>query len=113
MRQADNISVSELREMSKKMFDPIVKAVVDVRRRVAVFDADLHSDEEMYLLQNGSGQDDLWGINLWPEKYGEDGFIEFDSLINLRPYLNNRSRGVENAELRGLIREIIGGIVRN
>jgi len=54
-------------------------------------------------------QQDLWGINLYPdmERNGPD-FIEFDSMINLRPSQNNRSRGVENKETRDLIIAIVG-----
>jgi hypothetical protein len=111
MKQVDKISASELAEFSKKMFDPLVKAVVDVRKKILVIDADMHVDEELYLLDNGSNQADLWGINLWPDKYGSEDFIEFDSMINLRPYQNNRSRGVDDAEIRRQIRDIVGGVV--
>ena len=105
------IKLQELEEMSKRMFEPIVKAVVDVRSREIVVDADLHSDEELFLLENGSKQADLWGINLWPDKYGTLEFVEFDSMINLRPRQNNRSRSVQNAETRTLILEIVNEVV--
>jgi len=93
--------------MSAKMFDPLVKAVVDIRKMVIVLDAGLHSDEELYLLNNGSSQEDLWGINLWPDKYGTEEFVEFDSMINIRPYQNNRGRGVQDANIRSMILEIV------
>ncbi|MDR1541838.1 MAG: DUF5674 family protein [Clostridiales bacterium] len=111
MQQIDRISVEELRKMSKKLLDPLVKAVVDVRRKIVVVDADLHVDEELFLLENGSAKEDLWGINLWPELYGGCGFIEFDALINMRPFQNNRSRGVEDESVRRRIQEIVGGVV--
>jgi len=97
--------------MSEKMFEPIVKAVVDINRKIVVIDADLHSDEEMFLLENGSKQEDLWGVNLWPDKYGTNDFVEFDSMINLRPRQKNRSRGVEDAGTRKLIIEIINEVI--
>ena len=101
------VKLRELEEMSKKMFEPIVKAVVDVKSGVIAVDADLHSDEELFLLENGSNQADLWGINFWPSKYGTDGFVEFDSMINLRPRQNNYTRGVQSAETRALIMDIV------
>jgi hypothetical protein len=107
MKIIDKISVAELSAMAEKMFDPLVKGVVDISRRVLVVDAGLHSDEELFLLDQGSKQADLWGINLWPEFYGTDDFIEFDSMINLRPSQNNRSRGVEDADIRQKICEIV------
>ena len=50
----------------------------------------------------------LWGINLYTDRVIPE-MIEFDSMINIRPRQNNRSRGVEDAETR----ERIIGIVRN
>ena len=89
------------------MSEPLVKGVVDVMRRLLVVDAGLHSDEELLLLEQGSNQDDLWGINLWPEHYGTEDFVEFDSMINIRPGQNNRSRSVEDTGIQQLICEIV------
>jgi hypothetical protein len=111
MVTVNKISLAELREMSKKMFDPMVKAVVDVRLGVMSVDADLHSDLEGFMLDRGSVQADLWGINLWPENYGNDAFVEFDSLINIRPYQGNRTRGVESPEICEKIRAVVGEAV--
>ena len=36
-----------------------------------------------------------------------DDFVEFDSMINMRPSQGNRSRGVESAQLRKTIIEIV------
>jgi len=108
MREVASISINELQEMSLKMSEPLVKGVVDVSLRKLVIDAGLHSDEELFLLEQGSRQEDLWGINLWPEYYGTPDFIEFDSMINIRPAQNNRSRGVEDEAIQQLIITIVG-----
>ena len=107
----DKISRSELKELMQKMFGNFVKAVVDINKKIMVIDADLHSDEESLLLQNESKQEDLWGINLYPEIDSED-WIEFDSMINLRPSQNNRSRGVDSPEIRKIIIEIVNSLVQ-
>lgn len=104
------ITISELNEMSHKM-GGFVKGVVDIAQEVMVVDADLHADEEKFLLERGSNQDDLWGINLYPAIQGDD-FIEFDSMINVRPRLKNMSRGVESEELQKRIREIVTKLVQ-
>ena len=102
------ISIAELGAMAEKMFGNLVKAVVDVRLCLLAVDTELHSDEEAVLLDNGSQQADLWGINLYPEYDPADaGFIEFDSMINLRPSQGNRSRGVDSAEIRQVITDIV------
>jgi hypothetical protein len=106
----EKITVSELKEMSGKMFGNLVKAVVDTEKEIMAVDAELHADEEALLLENGSKQETLWGINLYPEMTGDD-FVEFDSMINIRPKQENRSRGVDNEELQKKILEIINKLV--
>ncbi len=104
----EKITVERLQAMAEGMFGNLVKAVVDVERRLIAVDAELHADEETLLLEDGSRQRDLWGINIYPEMgRGSPDFIEFDSLINLRPAQNNRSRGVEDAETREKIISVV------
>jgi hypothetical protein len=113
MRMVDaqnSVTLIELRKMAEDMFGDFVKAVVDVKLNEMVVDAELHADEEAMLLENGSDQIDLWGINLYPELEGSD-FVEFDSMINLRPSRGNRSRGVEDPEIRERIQEIVTALV--
>jgi len=107
MQLVDRISVSELQAMSEKMSEPLVKGVVDINERLLVIDAEMHVDQEQFLLERGSKQSDLWGINLWPEQYGSYSFVEFDSMINIRPWQNNRSRSVEDHALREIITAIV------
>lgn len=89
------LSFNEFNQMAGRIFTDMVKAVVDVDREVIALDAELHSDLEALLLENGAKQKSLWGINLYPQMQGDE-FIEFDSMINVRPSQGNRSRGVEN-----------------
>lgn len=102
----NKINIKELKEMSSKIFGNLVKAVVDVEEGILVVDAELHSDQEAYLLQLGSKQENLWGINIYPD-LKEDGRVEFDSMINLRPSQGNNSRGVEDENIRKKILEIV------
>ncbi len=106
-----SITISELEEMSKNMFGDLVKAVVDIEKEIMAVDAPMHADQEKYLLERGSKQENLWGINLYPEFYGEEDFLEFDSMINLRPNFGNNTRGVEDEKLRGKITDIINKLV--
>lgn len=101
------ISITELSNMAEKMYGNLIKAVVDLQKGILVVDAEMHADEEQYLLDSGSKQNDLWGINLYPSKFGTDDFIEFESMINIRPRQQNMSRGVEDPKIRKLIIELI------
>nr|WP_253285757.1 DUF5674 family protein [Oscillibacter sp. MSJ-31] len=103
----EKISRADLAKISGHYFGDMTKGVVDVEKEIVAIDAELHADLETLLLENGSRQEQLWGINLYPDENGED-FIEFDSLINIRPRQNNRGRGVNDPAIREKIREIIG-----
>ena len=100
------LSLNDLRKMAAGTFGDIVKAVVDIDRALVAVDAELHSDLEACLLQEGSHQRNLWGINLYPEVSGDE-WIEFDSMINVRPSQGNRSRGVDDEAIRNTIIRII------
>lgn len=95
-----------LLELQTHYFGDMVKGVVDVAEKKIALDAEMHADLETLLLESGSRQENLWGFNFYPEMDGED-FLEFDSLINIRPNQGNRSRGVEDPGIRNTIAEII------
>lgn len=104
------ISTQRVLEMAAERFGDMVKAVVDTNRRRLALGGELHSDEEAALLELGSTQADLWGINIYPEKARSE-WVEFDSMINIRPRLGNRSRDVEDAGRRELIYEIVDSLI--
>ena len=105
------ITKAELNEMAKQQFGDMVKAVVDVEQHIMAIGGELHSDEEAMLLDQGSVQKNLWGINLYPEQPATE-WIEFDSMINVRPSGGNRSRYVESAEVRESITVIVSRLVK-
>ncbi|MCL5071447.1 MAG: DUF5674 family protein [Actinobacteria bacterium] len=104
------IKLSELREMTAMMLGNLIKAVVDIKKEIMVVDAELHSDEEALLIKEGSKQQDIWGINIYPD-LPADQRIEFDSMINLRPRLGNRTRGIEDPEIRYKIKLIVNRLI--
>lgn len=105
------IFLDELRRLAAERFGDMVKAVVDVQRRIMIVDADLHADQEAELLAGGSRHQDLWGINFYPD-LPEPDWLEFDSMINLRPSFGNRSRGVDDPETRERIASLVRELVR-
>ena len=109
--EVNPIAMSELRDLARRRFGDMIKAVVDLRRRVMLLDAELHADQESELLAEGSSQSDLWGINLYPDLDGPD-WLEFDSMINLRPSFGNRSRGVDDPATRDAIAGLVQALVR-
>lgn len=106
------VALEHLRTMAEGLFGELVKAVVDVEQGLMAIGGDLHADEEALLLGAGSSQPDLWGISLYPDRQGESDWIEFDSMINVRPRQGNRSRSVDDVEIRRRIVEIVDALVR-
>ena len=107
----DKISKQRLTEMAEKMFGNLVKGVVDVEKQIMAVDGELHADLQAYLIESGSNWQNLWGISLHPKKQGQD-FIEFDSVINIRPSQNNRSRGVADVKIQEKIINIANKLVQ-
>ena len=101
-----SITNKDLTEIAKNIFGDMVKGVVDIEKEIIAIDAELHADLEAFLLEIGSNQENLWGINFYPE-IEDDNFLEFDSMINIRPSQNNRSRGVDSEEIQAKIIEIV------
>lgn len=99
------IEPEELCVLVERFFEDMVKYVVDVERGVIAIGGELHADAEATLLEQGSRQADLWGANYLPGR-GEEGCIEYTSLINIRPAQENRSMEVQDLGLRDRIREL-------
>jgi hypothetical protein len=108
---SEPIAIDDLRSLIPGRFRDFVKAVVDLRRGILLIDADMHADQQAALLAEGSDQRDLWGINLYPQLEGAD-WIEFDSMLNLRPSFGNRSRGIEDAETRAAVAALVESLLR-
>lgn len=106
----DRVSIAELKEMAAAMFGDMVKAVVDVEKGTVAVDGELHADLEALLIEAGANQAGLWGINFYPDMVGDD-FVEFDSMINIRPSQGNRSRGVDDPEVRKMILAVVDQVV--
>ena len=101
------ISIKELVDIANLRFKTVTKAVVDIEKNIMMVDADMHADQEKALLKQNSQQKNLWGINLYPQEYKTDNFIEFDSMINLRPSWGNNTRDIDNQETKDKITEIV------
>jgi Protein of unknown function (DUF5674) len=105
------IPLADMEAMAHEGFGDLVKAVVDVSRGIIAVGGELHADEEALLLEHGSAQKDLWGINLYPEISGSDR-VEFDSMINIRPAQGNRSRSVDDPAVREQILDIVAALLK-
>ncbi len=107
----DSISREELLRIAKEGFGDLVKAVVDVKQEIMAIGGELHADEEVELTEKcGSKRENMWGINIYPEK-PDDELVQFDSLVNLKPAQGNRSRGIDDANIRNKIKGIVKKLI--
>ncbi len=104
------ISKERVKQISQQRFGDMVKIVVDIQKEIMALGAELHADEEQLLLDAGSLQQNLWGINVYHE-LSRDQWVEFDSMINIRPSQHNRSRSVENLDVQKRIIEIVNHLI--
>jgi len=108
----DKITLKELRKLAEEQYGDMVKAVVDVEQEIMGVGGELHVDIQSLLIEKkGSKDGKTWGINFYPDK-ANDEFVEFDSMINLKPLLGNKTRGIGDIGIQNKIREIVGKTVQ-
>ena len=100
------LAKAALQEIANERFGDMVKGVVDIEQGTLALGAELHADIEAFLLDKGSAQANLWGINLYPAVEFPD-MVEFDSMINIRPSQGNKSRSVENVDTQKKILQVV------
>lgn len=108
MQIIQQITLAKLKKIvSQSEYYNLVKAVVDIEQNILVIDAPMHADLEQFLINQGSKQNNLWGVNIHPDVGLTADCIEFDSMINLRPHQQNFSRNVNDPKIRQKIIDII------
>ncbi len=110
MKIVTKISITELKKMADKMDGYLVKADVDIAKKIIIIDMPMHFEGEQELLSQGSEQKNLWGVNLFPAKFNTDDFIMYESMINLKPR-QNTSMTVLSAKIKSVIKETIEEVV--
>lgn len=109
---SEPLTKKELISISEQRFGDMVKGVIDIELGIVALGGELHADEEAELLERGSEQQNLWGINIYHALPREE-WIEFDSMINIRPGQNNRSMSVEDRNIQKRIIEIVNNMIKD
>jgi hypothetical protein len=107
----DSITIDEVKELAKLWYGEMIKGVVDIERDIIALGGEFHRDANDVLIENGSKQSDVWGFNVWLSKSKKD-WLEYNSLINIRPAQNNRLMDIEDDVLRDKMRVIIERIIK-
>jgi hypothetical protein len=104
------IPLQKIKDAAQISFGDMAKAVVDIQTGILALGGEWHADAEAILLENGSSQENLWGINIYPDLENEERII-FVSLINIRPRQNNRGMEIQNPEIRKKISQIVNQLI--
>lgn len=105
------ISQRELKKAAQESFGEMVKAVVDIEKEIMSLGGELHADGEALLLKGDSKQDNLWGINIYPDKPLKNQ-IEFSALINIRPATGNKAMEIQNPKIKEKINKIVSKLIK-
>jgi hypothetical protein len=103
---SDSISLAELNRLAEESYGDMVKAVADIEKNVLAIGGEYHADAEQVLLQSGSVQNDLWGFNIYPDQ-PKESWLEYYSLINVRPRLDNRSQIIQDETIKKRIYDLV------
>ncbi|HEY4496335.1 MAG TPA: DUF5674 family protein [Candidatus Paceibacterota bacterium] len=102
----DKISLKELQTLAKEFYGSMTKGVADIERGVVAFGGEYHMEANMSLIEDGSGQSNLWGFNVYLNKPRED-WLEYTSLINIRPAAGNFDMMIGDEQIRQKVKEIV------
>ena len=106
------ISKLELKKIAEERFGDLVKAAVDIEQEIMAVGGEFHMDEQITLFEKaGSKHQNVWGINIRPDNVGDE-FIEFDSVINLKPNQGNRVRDIQDLTIKRRVVEVVTKLIQ-
>lgn len=106
----EKITKDELKKLAEENFGEMIKAAVDIEKEIIALGGELHADANSLLIEKGSNQENLWGINIYPNK-PRDEWLEFSALINIRPLVGNRSMEIQDPEIKEKIKKIVDKLI--
>lgn len=92
------INMGEIKKLADFWYGTMIKGAVDIRLGRVTLGGDYHIESSEMLTSSGSKFEDVWGFNIRFEE-NENGLLEFDSLVNIKPNLGNRSQNINNEEI--------------
>ncbi|NES83341.1 MAG: hypothetical protein F6K10_19125 [Moorea sp. SIO2B7] len=100
---SESATPEQIKQMAETYYGLMIKLAVDIQQEILAGGGELHADCEQALLDNGSQQENIWGADWYPELKK----VGFESLINIRPRLQNRSMEIQDPKLRASLEKIV------
>lgn len=104
------ILMKDVRVLAQEDYGTMIKGTVDIVEKKIALGGDYHMETCELLVENGSSHHNIWGFNIHFDE-GPDGLLEFDSLVNIKPAIGNKSRSVENPEIIEQATRIIHSLI--
>jgi hypothetical protein len=88
-------SMRDVHAAAAEWYGSMIKGTVDIVENKVALGGDYHMETCELLVKDGSNHTNIWGFNI---RFDEDqkALLEFDSLVNIKPALGNKSRSVED-----------------
>jgi len=103
------IRLADIKRLAEETYGFMIKGAVDIVANRVAIGGDYHIESSEALTRSGSTHADVWGFNI---VFTDTGYtLEYDSLINIKPVLQNRSRLVEDDTVRAAMQDIITGLI--
>ena len=102
----EKMNMDEVKTLASNWYDTMIKGTVDIAQNKVALGGDYHIESGELLTKHGSKPEDVWGFNI---RFEEDsnGTLEFDSMVNIKPVLGNKSRSILDEEVSKKAESII------
>jgi len=106
----EKITKDRLKDIAKEDYNSMIKGTVDIEKEIIALGGEFHSDSNNLLIKDGSSQRNIWGFNIYVNK-PKDDWIEFISLINIRPADDNFDMEIQSPKIREKIINIVNNLI--
>ncbi len=103
---SEKMPMDEVRSFARHWYEGLIKGTVDVERRLVALGGEYHIESCDILVQDGSKHGNVWGFNIRFEE-DQNGILEFDSMVNIKPSIGNKSRAILDEEVVCIAKGII------
>jgi hypothetical protein len=101
---SEKVNASNLKDFAKEWYPNFLKGCVDLENRKVAVGGQYHIESAQVLVNEGGKGINIWGFNI---RYLEDeNIIEFDSMVNIKPKINN-GRIITDENLIEEVRKLI------
>lgn len=102
----EKMKMEDVRALAEHWYGTMIKGTVDIAERKVALGGDYHIESGEILIRQGSKSGDVWGFNIRFEE-DENGVLEFDSMVNIKPVQGNKSRSILDENIVKIAEEVI------